>query len=351
MTTLPDLEEPFHETGYQRWRRQFPWLHVLRVPGIAAGPRLLLAGFLVSYVLMILDVLLLGLTVRDQIPTFARVAGDPWNTVTAVLAPNTAMYLLAGVYMGRDATLFPGVLLAYFVVYLVGGLLLSRLAARVVTTGVSFSLTDSLRFTGRKLPDLLLALLFPCLGVLLLSGCAGGLLLLEKIPGIGPWLAGFVYGGTLLLLFFTVLLVGGLVLGWPLLVTTLAVENSNGFDAWSRGFDYLRARVVSYVLIVLLTLLGGMLALMIASELVEWTLAWTDSLQSWLLGLHAEEIQARSRATFDDGPGGFQNLWRLLWLCLLNGYLLSLYWTTLTMAYVLLRLSVDRIPLEEPARD
>lgn len=46
-----ELQEPFQETGFQRMRRAFPWLHLLRVPGIAGRGRMLFAGFLFGIML------------------------------------------------------------------------------------------------------------------------------------------------------------------------------------------------------------------------------------------------------------------------------------------------------------
>ena len=130
-------------------------------------------------------------------------------------------------------------------------------------------------------------------------------------------------------------------------MATLATENSDGFDAWSRSFDYLRSRILPILISAGLTLMLGLAVLVLISELAERTFSFVNLLQSRLLHLPANEIAQRANATFADGPSGFQNLWRTLGMCVIHGYILTLYWTTVVAIYVQARLSVDRIPLDE----
>ncbi|MCA8982259.1 MAG: hypothetical protein R3C12_20125 [Planctomycetaceae bacterium] len=347
METHTDPQEAFHESGRQYWRRVMPWLHLLRVPGVAGSPRVLLAGFVASYVFMLFDLLTLGLTIRDRLPTLERVLELPVNFGLSVLAPNTMMYLFLSVASGRSVTLYPFQLSAIVFVHLLGGLFISRLAAGMLTQGTSPPVDQAARFSLVKFPSLMLALAFPLLAIALLAGLASGLVLLERIPLGGPWLAGICYGPVLLLTFFAMIVAVGLVVGWPLLVATLATENSDGFDAWSRSFDYLRSRILPILISAGLTLMLGLAVLVLISELAERTFSFVNLLQSRLLHLPANEIAQRANATFADGPSGFQNLWRTLGMCVIHGYILTLYWTTVVAIYVQARLSVDRIPLDE----
>lgn len=347
MTIQTDPQEAFHESGRQYWRRVVPWLHLLRVPGVAGSPRVLMAGFVVSYVFVLFDILTLGLTIRERLPTLERILEQPINFGMSVLAPNAAMHLFLSVASGRSVTLYPLQLSAILFMHLMGGLFISRLAAGMLTQGTSPSLDRAASFSFLKLPSLLLAQAFPLLAIALLTGLASGLVLLERIPVAGPWLAGICYGPAVVLTFFAMIVAVGLVVGWPLLVATLATENSDGFDAWSRSFDYLRSRILPMLVSACLTLMLGLAVLVLISELAERTFSFVNLLQSRLLHLPVSEIAQRADATFTEGPSGFQNLWRTLGMCVIHGYVLTLYWTTAVAIYIQARLGVDRIPLNE----
>ena len=348
---MSDIQEPFHETGIERWRRTFPWLHLLRVPRIAARGGMLFVGFLASYLLMTLDVLTLGITAKNQLPTFAVLLADPTSTALTVAGPNSTMYAVLAVLGGREMTVFPENLVLSLLIFAVFGLMLSRLAAAEFAAAEKIPLENLFGFALRKFPALLLGGLFPLLCLFVCWLGVSGFLMLEKIPVIGGWLGGIAYGGSLLLLFLAMCFFVGLVVGWPLLVAVLAVENSDGFDAWSRSFDYLRSRFFFLVIGFSGTMLLGLVIWGIAAEFTGIVFQWLDAWQARILGLPEADVAARSSATFEEGTQGFQNLWKTLWLCALNGYLYTLYWSTVTSLYFLIRLDVDRTPLNEYQRD
>ena len=66
--------------------------------------------------------------------------------------------------------------------------------------------------------------------------------ILGAIPGIGEILVGIFMGLTLVGGFVITLMLVGLIAGMNLMYPTIAVEGSDGFDALSRSFSYVRAR-------------------------------------------------------------------------------------------------------------
>jgi len=342
-----DLQEPFHETGFQRWRRQFPWLHLLRVPMIAGSQQIMVVGFVASYLLMTLDLLTIGYSTHAELPDISMITASPAAAWLSLVTPNTTLYVLLEIWGGQEQSVYPINLLISLLIYALVGLMIGRMAAGRFITGNQPCLERTVIFSFRKLPALCLSLLFPALALAVLYGAIRGLLALELIPVAGPWIAGAAYGFVLVLMAVAIVLIAGLIIGWPFLVATLAVENSDGFDAWSRSFDYLSSRLIPILLGFLFATALGLIVLGMLGELASLTFYLTSELQGRILEVSAADISDRASATFDAGPAGFQNLWRTLALALVNGYVITLYWSAVVGVYVLTRYSVDRIPLSE----
>ncbi|WP_237225867.1 hypothetical protein [Rubinisphaera sp. JC750] len=344
---MMDVQEPFLETGFQRWRRLFPWLHLLRVPLIAGTQQILVVGFVASYLLMTLDLLTIGYSSHAELPDMVTLAASPTTSWLSLAAPNTTLYILFEIWGGQEQSMFQLNMLLSLVIYAFVGLVIGRMAAGRFTTGHQPCLEHSVLFGFRKLPSFALSLLFPAIALVLMYAAIRGLLALEFIPTVGPWIAGATYGLALLLMAIAIVLMFGLIIGWPLLIATLSVENSDGFDAWSRSFDYVSSRLVPMFLAFALTTGLGLIVLGFLGELATLTFYLTDEFQARVLGVADSEITDRAASTFQTGPTGFQNLWRTLVTSLVNGYMLTLYWSAVIGVYLLTRFSVDRIPLDE----
>ena len=342
-----DAPQQFQEPGFLSWRRTFPWLHLLRVPGIAARIPILLVGFITSYLLVTIDVITLSITGSEHLPSFRELYYQ-WDQVFfEALSPNVTFYFWLQIVAGFSYSAYFWNLTFTLLVHLISGLLICRLAASIFTTGESTCLERSVIMSIQKFPSVFLSFLFPFLLIFFLGGLGYCCIASENIPQIGPWIAGILYAPAMLLFFLLIVFTLGVMLGWPLIIASLMIEDGDGFDAWSRSFDYIRSRLVSILFFFIICMGIGILIQTVVGELSQVTWNWLDRLVARVSGSTLVEVANRDHATFSEGASGFQNLWKTLWVCGVDGFLRSYYWVCVVGVYVLARYSVDRIPTTE----
>lgn len=196
--------------------------------------------------------------------------------------------------------------------------------------------------------------------LLALSFIAGlwGLIFLGGLPGkiavVGPLVVGSLWILALILAFAIMLLLAGLALGWPLMVATIGTQGSEGFDGFSRAFDYLYSRPWQFLWSIVVAVVLGVLSILFVSyvaavvtHLAYWPIAasWeSDPLENFLsctprvLGGTVGKSSAAAWAV-----GG----WMGLMATLLAGFVPAFFWSAVTTIYFLLRQSVDGIDLDE----
>ncbi len=354
------MQESFQETGFLRWRRAFPWLHLLRIPGIAFRTQILFAGFLAVFFHFVCSLIAstfglhtsrlneMGVMIdNDHLSTLQNLFRSSITISEQAVAPNVAMLELVSRLSSLEFTSLVFIDLLYLLNYLFFGLVICRMACAEFTKGTGVCLERSSVFAVKKLPAVMTGILFPFLFISILFAFASAVLAIENIPAIGPSVGGILYGLSIPLLFFAVVLMLGLVIGWPMIVAVIACENSDSFDAFSRTFDYLRSRLIVILIAFALTISAGVFILACAEEISRTAISWLNTLQSNIVAESLEAIQARNQSTFGEETNGFQQLWITLWNNLLHGYLIAFYWCTICGIYVLTRHSVDHIPVDE----
>lgn len=343
-------DSEFQQTEFQVWRNRFPWLHCLRVPGIALGMQILLVGFVTSCLLLIVRFSFpeagqgMGLGIRD----FESLLSQPTHSFLEALSPNATLFQLLRRYLGMGSVDFHWGTVLILLIHILSGLIICRLAVSQVSRNQGICLERSTLRAFRSLPSFALSLLFP---VLALGGLQLGIVLITLMDGIpvaGPWLAGAFYAIEILLILLSILLVGGLIIGWPLIVASLAAESGDGFDAWSRAFDFLRARFLSILLTFGLLIAAGLLIQAVWGEVFK--LVWTQFFDT--LAWHRQTTLEQAQfsfldVSFEDGAKGFIALWHLLTGCLVDGYIRGFYWVSATTIYLCVRASVDRVSVRE----
>lgn len=256
-------------------------------------------------------------------------------------------------------------------VWSLAGVILVRLAAVDLARGESVSLGRALKFGLSRLGSLLGAPLIVCafLGALWAVGSLGGLV--GRIPAAGPVLVGLLWIVPLLLGLLMSLVVAGFVVGWPLMVATIGVEDSDAYDGFNHSFSYLSDRPASLVGHSLLGVLVGSVSVFLAWVVV--TLAVSLGALSVAGGLGAglepnDSLVAISNSSErgvladrevpgqlvgDGAAGGVPLATGLLvfWLrgviVLLVGYAAGYFWTAVTALYLLLRRSADGIDVAD----
>ncbi len=346
------MQESFHEPAFFRWRRAFPWLHLLRIPGIAFRTQILLVGFLTAFFYLVCG--LVARTLTDQTtravePGVISETGllsarqnlfhDAADLAEQAVAPNIVMFNLTDRLKSLEFSPLILADLLYWFNFLFFGIIICRMACAEFTQGKGVCLERASVFALKKLPAVLTGILFPLFLAALVFLFVFGILAIGKIPVIGLWVGGILYGATIPLLFFAAVLMIGLGIGWPMILSVIACENSDSFDAFSRTFDYLRSRLPVILAAFAITMAVGILIVGCAEEVSRLAIQQIDILQNRMDSLLTEQ-QARQ-------PDRFRHLWLTLWSNLLHGYLVAYYWCTVCGIYILTRQSVDQTPVDE----
>jgi hypothetical protein len=236
---------------------------------------------------------------------------------------------------------------------------MARIAALQFARHRGPTLREAVVYTGRRFGATMSAPLLPIvfIGLVWLACCLVGLI--GRIPAVGEAAAGILWFIPLLCGLALAVMLLFIAAGWPLMVCTVGVEGTDGFDGLSRSYDYLLNRPWYALSLVLLMVAYGSLAIVfvvgvasIGTQLAEWGVssgmndAAVDGLTSGrpaalqtgdTIGGAAEtSLVGRTAATF-----WLQALALLLW-----GFVYSFFWSSATIIYFLLRKSVDGMPLD-----
>lgn len=195
--------------------------------------------------------------------------------------------------------------------------------------------------------------LFPAIGMVLIAlpiGLLGllarsslGLLLLFLVWPL------FLMGGLLM-----VLLLLGLLFGWPLMWSTISTEGTDAFDALSRSYAYVFQRPLHYLFYVIVAGILGWLGWLLVSEFTAGVVWLTYCAASWGGGVSVTQIAQKTAELGTLGKLGAAGIY--FWIGCVKwfavSYLLSYFWTTSSAIYLLLRRGVDgeetdKVSLEE----
>lgn len=344
--------------------RVFPWGHLFRAFRLALDIRKMILGALA--VLVIYG----GLAAFSYLPLeFAEAevqavrtppwelrrsldleavksASGYWNDVAGLLAfPALAIWQPAtdlvvqplnwsGVALRWTQILWSLCLWSFF------GTAISRMVAVQFAADQRVSLKEAAAFAWSKWLWGISAPLMPLAGLLgLWFGCVvfGWI---GRIPGIGPVVLGVLWIIPLLLGLGILLLLIGLVLGWPLMVATIATQGSDAFDGFSRSFDYVYSRFWHLIWFLIVALIYGLLML----SVVQIAVSVIFQLAATFVGTGFGGEIFSSKDTF---VGQSAAVWVNGVRLLVFGYAVSYFWSAGTIIYFLLRQSEDANHLSE----
>ena len=268
----------------------------------------------------------------------------------------------------------------YFTIFFAFALLLwsifggaiARVAAVQVARDEKISVRQALRFSTGKVLSFIFAPLIPIIIVMVLAVILGVVGLPMSIPYVG----GF-WSVILGVLFFLALLAGlvmtlttlGLIGGGHMMYPTIAVEGSDSFDAVSRSFSYLYARPWQLLLYSLVALVYGAITYLFVrfflyvllwlthfgvGLFIHWadandgsrlmTSLWPAPLSLWNLK-YSPNYPGMSNVY--DAGSSFMAFWVYLTISLLGAYVVSLYFSSSTIIYYLMRREVDATGLDD----
>lgn len=246
-------------------------------------------------------------------------------------------------------------------------------------TAVSFAREErigpfnALKFSAKKFVHMFSAPLLPIFIILLL-----GIMLwlpswLVYIPRLGEIIGAFLFPLALVAGFIIALIIIGLIGGYNLMVPTIAVEGSDGFDAISRSFSYIFARPWHMIFYSLIGIVYGALCylfvrifalLMLFSvhvgsgsavnfdktkEFI--TMGKLDAMWPWPSWTYLHPgwsgIPWTALNATECFGAFFITLWVALVVAVVLGFLVSFYFSVNTIIYFLLRQHVDSTDYED----
>lgn len=220
---------------------------------------------------------------------------------------------------------------------ILGAAIARRTLVRLTGSPGGTGLNAVLGHAGRRAGSLSIATITPILafGVLALGMAALGVLLRLA----GPWpagLLGFVPTLIGLVLALLVLIATG---AWPLMVTAVAAENEDGFDAYSRAVAYSFQGAIAYVVHLATALVVGIVGVSAVAGFVR--LAF--QLEGWGLSIGSNATAASAIDSMPIWPG----LVRMLAL----GFVFAYPWTAWPVIYLKLRQRIDGADWDDIAVD
>lgn len=230
------------------------------------------------------------------------------------------------------------------IIWAIFGGAITRIAAIQFAQDDHIGCRAALGFSLKRILSLVSAPLLPFAGMgffwvlCLLIGLFG------NIPGAGGVIVSLLWGLAFLFTFVMTLILLVTLAGWPLMMTTISVEDSDGFDGLSRIFSYLFGRIWYFLWLTVVTLCYGALCLFLAEVLLQlmaylsyWGVSWgMGSTQAAKL---FQQDQPTLATTITTGWGSILNL-------LFSGFVISFFWSASTVIYFLLRKCDDGTPLD-----
>jgi len=379
------LEEEFWETDATRLRRWLPWLHLFQAFRIAMDYRKLLLAILAVVALAA------GEWVFSQLPFAPKTFRTAWPWERAYLHADSAAafaepgapgsrggalssipwldlrvlrpyqeFVSAGHPLvtpsrswGETAMAWTRLLWLLIVSGICGGVI-ARLAA-LNLAGKDCSLRAALGYCLKRLASFLGGPLLPVVAISLLwLLCAvGGLV--ASIPLVGAWIAGALWFLPLIFGLMMAIILLGAAAGWPLMYATVSTEGSDAFDGLSRSYSYLFSRPwYALWLLFLTSLYGSVLVVFLHFVLDFGTKCAFWAVQS---GLGETGLKSLAASEFPGetplvpGAGMMTEFWMNLLRTAEPAFLFSFFWTAATIAYVLLRKSVDATPIDAVDED
>jgi hypothetical protein len=242
----------------------------------------------------------------------------------------------------------------HVIVWALAGGIISRLAAFAFTKDASRGLFSGASEATARFPAHALAPLLAASAILLVALPLVLVGLVARLDWIA-WAVGILWLIALLFGLFLAVLVIGLVFGWPLMWATIAVEQSDAFDAVSRMYAYVYQRPLHLacygLFIAALAIIGSVgvhLFLESTITLADWAVGWGRGTPAFV---PPESAASTDESTALSGAVAGRRFWMQVAASFTAAYPMGLLFTAAVGAYLLLRLHVDAAQTDEMADD
>jgi hypothetical protein len=378
------------------WQDLCPWTVILKTLPIASsvtviafallGVLLTPMGWLLSETLFIHQ----GQRSNAALMEMVEVNNSPWRSVFSPAAENASSIHVLGADFSGPRLVFEQIVTPFqmlfrgswggweFSYFLFGslwslfvwafvGLAITRVCLLRLARNEHVAMDDAFEFAWDKwltaagavgIPLLAIAALcVPTFLIGLIMGFDFGVLLVSLL-----WIVVLAIAGAMALLLL------GLLFGWPLMVSSVAAESQNSFDAMTRSYAYVFQRPVQYLFYMLVAILFGGFCWMIVAgltngvlDLAWWSTSWGTNVVGQdrlaeIQGLmtaepvgnglnEAGEVAATSWSL--DSGRGIIGLWTSLARTVAAAFIYGLFWCMAGAIYLLLRHDVDETEMDE----
>lgn len=237
---------------------------------------------------------------------------------------------------------------------LLGGTM-SRMAVVQFAREQRLEIPAALPFARRHVIDQMSAALAPLLVVFLIALPLILLGLLMRM-GFGALMGGVLWLVVILVSLVIAVILFGLLFSWPLMWAAISADNSDAFDAVSRGYSYAFGRPLRYLGYVLFAALVGILGWLVVwliSELVVSVSFWSVSLGAGqarmdeFVSLVNGSREAREGRGIIGWGAACTGFWIAAVRAVASGYSYAFFWCAMAGIYLLLRLDVDATEMDE----
>ena len=376
--------------GRYSWRDRFPWLIILRTFGLSVSLPLILAavmgvsltpvGWRISQFLFIGDLAeyndeaFVGLVERNSTwiagpSTTASEEFQAWVPRDAARLPGFLQWVFAqapgnvGTVYWRFVEPMRGLFdhntstrqTAYFLfgflwmvlVWSAAGGVITRIAVVRLGREEPMGVKDAIRYVRQRYWAYVASPIFPLIGVLLVLMFIIPLGWIVRLD-LGAVLVSVIWIPILLGGFVLLILLLGLLVGWPLMWCTVSSEEyGDAFEAFSRTYSYVFQRPLHYLFYATVALLFSSLCWLLIAfssesviSLSEWSLAW---------GAGSERVDELMPAAIsaDSIAGSLFAIGTGLVRCIAASVSYSLFWCIAAAIYLLLRYDVDHTEMDE----
>ncbi len=234
----------------------------------------------------------------------------------------------------ESLTIFTGLL----VVWSLFGVALCRRASAAIAGNETSSARRLINFAITRWGASLCAPLIPlgaiaCLvAILVVAGWIG------RIPALGGGLLAAASPFLFVIGLATACLWAATVICWPLMAAAVAADDCDSFGGLSRSYSLVTGRPCYAVCLILFSSVIGVLAFVMASWLIDFAVSFEAAWIAFGIGRGlAESWFLRATTGMADA--------------LLGGFATAYFWTSSSLIYLLLRQSVDSMPIERIALD
>lgn len=381
---VSELEEEFYETNRTKLLRWFPWLHLFRAFRIALDVRKLCLGAVAAFLLALGSEWIDALPFAPDDAPRAPLIVWPWSHSLIAAAdvplresPLQRQVLWLRVLLPLQTVIEPGwmlfrtgntwadvayawtrLLFALALWSLLGGAI-ARIAAVQFATRQGLTTRSAVSYALAHFASAFGAPLLPLVFIAFLWLVAAAIGLVGRLPAVGPVIAGALWFLPLLVGLALAVILLVIAVGWPLMIATISAEGTDAFDGLSRAYDYLLNRTWYALWLVALTVFYGAAVIFLVSAVAHAGvhLAWWGA-GSGLGDQSLSELMPADPPDLLADPSGIDPRTATVggalatgWVRILSwfvwGFVISFFWTAVTIMYFLLRLSLDAKPLDD----